>query len=959
MKSIYSIILIVFFVQPLKGQELYGKYLGQEQGLLSDECYDISYDKKGYLIVGTEYGPMKYNGEKFIPICTNLSMERRIIYDFEKDPQGTVYLLNSKNELFKLENDKAIWIGPKNRAEFHIQNFTFLKLYSTKDALYICDQHAYLKFSFKTKKISRPYTYKDDAPFAFIYNSKKTFPFIKYTGSNVTTNHVVFKFPESNQFMRFENAIAYDSREDHIRVGETTYLLMCMGLFKKTENKVTRLNFNHILFIEYFHNRIWLCTLEGLMELDSEGKLIHHHFKGEAIGGVTPLKSGGIAVSLNRKGIFVSANINNRIHSNITPGAATRFRGINLVGTSKGEVFKFTGSKLKKLLDAPKKIAFPYTNRSFFEGIYNFATHQNNLVINFHKGLVILSPDFKPIKDYRNHHYSNFDLFLSKETICFICRNSILKLDWKRLSTLPYPPNFTTIKLKNVRCGVPLNDSTFLFGTRNGLFKLNLNTDHFSRFDFFKKELSITGIHKIGQDRLLIFTQFDGIYIAYKNKLVRKITPPCISISSSLFYNQLLIVRGNDGIYIKPLNDPRNTVWFKFFSGEADNLFILDNSLLIAFKNDLIIKRLSDYQFVFKPEILLNKFRLGNREMNTLPHSIPSNNPISLDIDILQFDATKLDLYYILKGENTISQQIEGTKINFDALKSGEYELKVHPVIDGKIQFNNSKTFRFIIEETFWESTVFYITSIVLIISILFSILLIINLRRRKRRAERAELESKLNEYKLLAVKAQVNPHFLSNGLAAIQALILKGDNDLAAQYLAKFSFLMRKILYYSETQFISVKQELELADAYLELELLRFRNRFRIRKEINLSENQLINFQFPSLLLQPILENAIWHGLKFQENNPELRILFHLNQNQELIVQISDNGPGFNNSNQSEEHLSKGNQLITERIDTLNQQFQKQVASIEIFSSKSGTTVTFTFSPLFYQRKQHEGISN
>ena len=136
----------------------------------------------------------------------------------------------------------------------------------------------------------------------------------------------------------------------------------------------------------------------------------------------------------------------------------------------------------------------------------------------------------------------------------------------------------------------------------------------------------------------------------------------------------------------------------------------------------------------------------------------------------------------------------------------------------------------------------------------------------------------------------------------------------------------------------------------YLELELLRFRNRFTIRKEINLSEAQLTNFQFPSLLLQPILENAIWHGLKFQENNPRLDISFEINENQELLVQISDNGPGFNESKKSEEHLSKGNQLINDRIDTLNMQFQKNVASMEVISSPSGTSITFIFHPEVYQ---------
>lgn len=952
MKFLCSVILTFFLVHSLNGQELYGKYLGLEQGLLTEECYDINYDEKGYLIVGTEYGPMKFNGEKFIAICTNLSMERRVMYDFEKDTRGNVYLLNSKNELFRLQNDQAVLIPIKNSSQFHTREFSLYKLYAAEDGIYISALREYLKYSFKTKKIHRLYRYKNDNV-TFIYNSKKAFPFTKYTDESASSSSVTFKFPESNQNLKLEKSITHDSREGRIKVGETTFIIMCMRLFKQTDNKFTPLNFSRILFMEYFHNRIWLCTFDGLIELDSQGNLLHHHFKGEVIGGVVPLKSGGIAVSLNRKGIFVSSNIHNRIHTHFTPTATTIFKGMNLIGSTDGDLFRYTNNKFEKLLNAPPKIPSQLMQNFFGDRIVNLSTYKNSLLITYLQGIIVSSSDFRTLNDLRNFHYSAFDLFLSNEKLYFIQRNGILKRNWIELTPPPHMIyRAKIVRIKDVRCHARLNDSTLILGTKTGIVRLNLKTDAFSRPDLFKKEVSISGIYVIGDEKLLIFTRYDGIYITHKNKIIRKIHAPCISIASSILYKNQLLIRGNDGIYIKPIHSLKK-VWFKVFSGKADNLFILDKSLLIAFKNDLIIKKLSDYQFIYKPGIVLNRFQLGYLKMKVFPHSIPANKSISVDLDILQFDANKLGLYYILKGENTISQQVEGTKINFDALKSGEYELKIHPVIDGKIQFNNSETFRFTIEETFWESTVFYIISGVLVISIVFSIFLIINLRRKRRSAERAELESKLNEYKLLAVKAQVNPHFLSNGLAAIQALILKGDNDLAAQYLAKFSFLMRKILYYSETQFISVNQELQLVDAYLELELLRFRNRFNIQKEICLSKTQLNEFQFPSLLLQPILENAIWHGLKFQENNPELKILFEINENRELLVEISDNGPGFNSANKNEEHLSKGNQLITDRIDSLNEQFQSKVASIKINSSNSGTTVVFTFSPQLYQSQK------
>lgn len=951
-KLIGLIILIFLFVQPTKGQELYGKFLDQEQGLLSNECYDINYDENGYLIVGTQYGPMKYDGEKFIPICTNLSMERRIMYDFEKDPQGNIYLFNSKNELFKLKNDQAIWIGAKNLTEISSADIHFTKLYFRPGGFYISTLFYYLKFSFKTKKLERYYN-NVSYPFRFVYRSNELFPFKKYHHPKqiylMNNKDAQIEFPEYKQVFKLKNQQTYESREDKLKIGKNTYFLMNMHLFKKSGNHINHLNFSHILFMESFHNRIWLCAQSGLFELDLEGKLIHHHFKGYQIGGVAPLKSGGIAISFNKKGIFVSSDVNNRIYYNLTASAASTINQHHLLGTEKGSIYAYKNHQLSKITQCDTL----YSNERlpYYDRVYQISQYQNQILANTPTGISAFNNHFKEIKSMHSTCNASFGNLVYKEYFYFISRNSIRKRTWKNLNSLPFPYNeFFNTPIDTYRCHLRINDTLIVIGTNKGLLKYNLKTDRFLNFNPFKKELIISSILLIGKNKLLVFSRYEGIYILNGEKIIRKIQAPCISISKALIFNHQLVVQGNDGIYLKKLNDSSKVPWIKFFSGESENTFILEKDLFISYKKDLIIKKLADYKLSFKPKIRLNKFLLNNLEIDSFPPLIPPNKSISIDLDILEFDANKLDLYYKLKGQNTISQFVKGTNINFDALKSGDYQLQIYPVIDGEIRFNNSKKFRFTVEKTFWESTIFYILIAVILLSIIVSILLLMNLRRKKRSEERSKLESKLNEYKLLAVKAQVNPHFLSNGLAAIQALILKGDNDNAAHYLAKFSYLMRKILYYSETQFISVKQELQLIDAYLELELLRFRNRFEIRKEIDLSESQLNEFNFPSLLLQPIFENAIWHGLKFQENNPQLLISFKINQNQELVVLISDNGPGFNLSKQNEEHLSKGNKLISERIDALNKQFQKQVASMEVISSDSGTKVIFIFSPQLYQ---------
>ena len=945
MKFSCFLVLLLFLAPWVNGQELYGKFLDHEQGLLSQECYDINHDEKGYLIVGTQYGPMKYDGEKFIPICTNLPLERRVMYDFEKAPDGTVYLLNSINELFRLQNDSAILIKPKNQSQFKPPFNKFVKLSFKPGKLYILGGYYVVRYSFKTNTIERYYQHWKNGSI-YTYNSRDEFPFKIYYKKNYLINYTLVEFPESNQ--KFKMNLEFDTRESVTKIGDKSYILISMRLFKKKGNHVKLLDYKGIFFCEYFHNRIWLCTMNGLLELDKEGNLIHHHFKGLIVAGVTPLKSGGIAVSFNQKGVFITSDISNRIHYDFTATTVKTIESLNLVGNLKGEIYKYRDNKLSKV--SQTSILKTEVNRSYRDQIVELFPYKQWILCCSGSGITTFTTSFEKVKELNDKKNAIFGLFHYKDHFYLFTRQRIIKTTWKDLNSSSYPYNYSSrIALNYFRSYALLNDSVVLIGTNDGLFRYYLNNDKLVRVILPAKDPAVTSVSMINPKKILVSTRYKGIYLRAGNKILKKISSPCVSIAKALFFHGQLIVQGNDGIYIKKLNKSGNREWIKFFSGETTTMFILQKSLLISYKDDLVIKKLSDSYSIHKPKILLNECELAGIKTKRFPTTIPANTPLSIDIDILQFDANKLDLYYKLKGENTITQLIEGTKINFDALKSGKYQLKIYPVIDKQIQFNNSKTFHFTIEKTFWESTIFYIGSAILFLLLIFSVFITLKLRRKKRSAERSELESKMNEYKLLAVKAQVNPHFLSNGLAAIQALILKEDNELAAQYLAKFSYLMRKILLYSEQQFISISDELLLVDAYLELELLRFRHKFSVQKNIHLKNDELVNFIIPSLLLQPILENAIWHGLKDQEDNPALNILFEINEKNELVIEIRDNGHGFREKVPGKKHFSKGNQLIQERINTLNKQFETPVASLEILSSENGTIVRFVFSPKLY----------
>ena len=143
----------------------------------------------------------------------------------------------------------------------------------------------------------------------------------------------------------------------------------------------------------------------------------------------------------------------------------------------------------------------------------------------------------------------------------------------------------------------------------------------------------------------------------------------------------------------------------------------------------------------------------------------------------------------------------------------------------------------------------------------------------------------------LRSLRSQMNPHFIFNALNSVNSFISENDQRSANKFLASFSKLMRLVLENSEHDFIALQKELEILKIYVELEHFRFKDQFEFDIKIDNSIDEE-DFTLPPMLIQPYIENAVWHGLRYKEDAGEL--LLELSQkNQELHVTISDNGIG------------------------------------------------------------------
>jgi LytS/YehU family sensor histidine kinase len=209
-----------------------------------------------------------------------------------------------------------------------------------------------------------------------------------------------------------------------------------------------------------------------------------------------------------------------------------------------------------------------------------------------------------------------------------------------------------------------------------------------------------------------------------------------------------------------------------------------------------------------------------------------------------------------------------------------------------------------------------------------------------KQEKEIAEFSTRLTSLRNQALQSQLNPHFIFNALNSIQEVVLSGDSKGAGIYLNKFARLLRRILEYSGIDTISLTEELKTIELYLEVESLRFSNEFNW--EVQLEEDlDTDDFLIPPLLLQPIVENAIWHGLRQKPGSKVITIDIALLQTQ-LSIGITDNGVGFNSDEPkpATQHKKKslGISFTKERLSVYDAQ-QGTVSTMDISPSVTGGT--------------------
>ncbi len=196
------------------------------------------------------------------------------------------------------------------------------------------------------------------------------------------------------------------------------------------------------------------------------------------------------------------------------------------------------------------------------------------------------------------------------------------------------------------------------------------------------------------------------------------------------------------------------------------------------------------------------------------------------------------------------------------------------------------------------------------------------------------EFEQKIAETEITALRSQMNPHFIFNCLNSIKLYLLENDPESASVYLTKFSKLIRLVLDNSRSERLTLDKEIETLRLYIEMEIMRFKEKVAYEMQVSTEIDQQY-IEIPPLLIQPFVENAIWHGLMHKEFGGKVSILVSLIEENMLEIQVIDNGVGREKSAEyksktATKHKSFGMKVTNERIDLINQIY-KTNAKVEI----------------------------
>jgi len=992
--KIAAVILLLILCRHIAAaQEVSYRQISINEGLPSSEVYSIIQDRKGYIWTSTDAGVCRFNGRKFTCFTTADGLKDNTVFNLFEDRKGRIWMICYNGAVCYYENGKISSISASDTLLKKLKNeasVIYSSVIDSKDTLWLGTNRVLLKIPPEQnyKHVTRDISFDNSATTIIkTFNNKSAVISQNFTEREVWSKNIqisktlvssIFECKGEYQFRyRIYKEIKLTStplqRCIYLRDGRLLFSHMNDLYIYSPENHVTKKPFeNRIIFlkqdknndlvigfskggaykyygsdlssipVKYFTDKsvsgvltdheggTWFSTLESgvyYIPMRNYSTYKSNTLLNEKICGLDAIEN-KVFISNNKNQILMISRDNTinwlRVSDAISAARATKFYHYN-------NTLFVVGNAVGKIDTINKEVFFFYTSAG---------TRTTGL------SLVPLDHDEYLIA-------SNFYSYKLKNGIVLTGSKEREKIIADRATSM--------IKTQN---------GVIYLGTRNGVYRYS--EERFIRAFQDDSTLlqSITCMEEDNQGRLLLGTKEKGILVL-KNDQHKAIgtlqgVPSDICTAILPDTNETIWVGTNKGIALLKIgnNDSISVIAtintsHGLSSNEITRLARRGKILYVGTKEGLCEIDVSQpFHNTTPPPVFISSVYVNKTiaaEVNSA-FQYDQNN-FRFYIDCLSYkDMFSPSYYYRLKGQDSTLQLSSAEFIDFSNLRPGNYRLEVWGLNNNKVLSTTPAIYNFSIAKPFWLKWWFILAEVMAGAAIVFLFIRIRLKDIRKKEEEKTKLNRMIAESQMTALRSQMNPHFIFNAINSIQNYILKQNTQQAYDYLTKFSKLIRMVLNNSKENMITIEQELATLSLYIEMEQLRFDKSFDF--EINFDKKiDLENCLIPGMLLQPFVENAIWHGIMPLEGIKQGKITLNVRSDAEsLSISIEDNGIGREKSkliNKSATHRSIGMMLSQNRMTILNQARKDKVYNIlieDLYNDKkqpAGTKIIVTIPTL------------
>jgi ligand-binding sensor domain-containing protein len=940
-----------------------GIIYNEQNGLSTSVIYGLHQDSEDNTWFCTNAGVIKFNGSKLTAFRKSDGLAANEVFKIFEDSQQRLWFMTLNGSLSYYKN-KKIYNEADHPVFATVKAGSFIsdiKEDENKNIWVVFDEGNVCSLSSDLKTVQQVYT-KLHNPSFFSYNH----------ANYLSGREGIYSMQSNTMVLSSPTARLSTLGTRHCVDGKILYtgsdkILNVYNLENKTVTTVEMpglpAQINSILIIDSI---IYICSANGLTLYNKTTlKEVRNYFSGSNVSHVLRDREGALWVATLNEGVIYIPNIRVNFLKSTDFFKGNKVLKVNglghhvIVGQSNSKVNYYKNGELRPL---------SFNSESKGEGItYAIKAYQpdSSFLISTQAGIIIYSLNGS-LELNKNQVFLDIS-HTGKDSAFVSTPGSITKFN-RPVHVTDFSFHERKIFLDSIRADALYYDGqeAVLYAcSKQGLYTYKNNQRTASKFSMLNGK-SFSDIDKNTGNVFIATTLGDGVFFFNKTHIQQVTDKDNLSdnMCSSLFMqndstvwvathnglNRIIYYYQNGGFNIKVKSYYRNA---GLPANYINDIYIYKDTVWLATNTGLAIFNEKDLiGYSYNPKIAIDAFKV-NTELLPLLSSERiilnrKKNNIVIEFNCNTFkNAGSIRYKYRLSGKSTNWTETRNNQVDFTGLAPGKYEFEVFAYSINDNWQSNKAIVLFTIKPAYYQTAWFRILLAVVLLSM---VALVVRSRFRKVKTKFAIQEKIMNyekemlELEQQALRLQMNPHFIFNALNSIQHSILSGKQDDAYNRLELFSSLIRGVLENSKHKFISLEDEIEILKIYLQIEAARFDANFVY--EVIIDETiDTSCIKIPPMLIQPFVENSIWHGLMPKETGEKKLALSFMGKNNEIICTVEDNGIGRAKAaliGIKKQKTSLGTALTLNRVANINRiESTKYLIDITDKENDGGTIVT------------------